>query len=105
MVSVGALVGIAAVLASAVVLAVGARGLVRVNPTECVPRRGNQGWSHYLKFYAAGLFAAIFGAVTLQNEVGLWSVLPAYAVVLTPHLIISAVHRRRVGRLPAGRQG
>lgn len=100
--SVGALIGVAAVLAGAVVLAVGARGLARANPTERIPRRGNQGWWRYLGFYAGGLFAASIGAGTLRIEVGLWTVAPTYVLVIAPHLIISAIHRRRVDRRSVG---
>lgn len=99
--SVGALLGVAAVLAGAAVWALGTARLARANPTERVPRRGNQGWWRYQGAYAAGLFGMLFGIISLMNEVGWWTVIPAVIVSAAPQAAISAMHRSRIGRRTA----
>lgn len=99
----GALLGVAAVLAGAVLWALGTVRLARANPTERVPRRGNQGWWRYQGAYAAGLFEMVFGTISLMNEVGWWTVVPVVIVSTAPQAAISAGHRRRTGRRTADR--
>lgn len=93
---------VACLVVGGLIWAAGIAGLASDNPHDRVPRRSNARRWRYRGFYAAGLIVSIFGITTLMREVGLWSVVPAFALALAPQLVLITAHRRRL-RERAGR--
>lgn len=89
---------VACLLLGGLVWTAGIAGLARQNPHARIPRRSNQGRWRYRGVYAVGLIITIFAITTLQNDVGLWSVVPAFAIAVTPQLVLITAHQRRLRR-------
>ena len=90
------LLGLGALVAAAVVWAVGSAGLAYAGPAQSFPRDRRGGWGRYAITYAVTLVLALVGVFTLAERVGAWALVVMVAVFI-PLWVIASVRRRRSG--------